>query len=260
MRRTAARSNAMTQIELADNSKEKTQRIYARVAGFLFLWLIITGLAGALTISHIVGSGTFTETTKRVAASERLYRIALGSELIETLSAALLAFALYVTLKPVNKLVAQLAMYWRLGESFIGGVGIIFGFARLHLYISPASIAGVGSDQVQALVALTREAGFAVYNISAIFFSIGSILFFYLFFKSRYIPRILSAFGVFASIVVTIICFGSLIFPEQTGTLQYGWAPMAVAEGITGIWLMLFAVKTQAPGDPQAARPAVVAA
>jgi len=57
MRRAAARSDTMTQIGMEDSSTERTQRIYARVAGFLFLWLIITGLAGMLTISHIVGLG-----------------------------------------------------------------------------------------------------------------------------------------------------------------------------------------------------------
>ena len=89
-------------------------------------------------------------------------------------------------------------------------------------------------------------------------FSIGSLLFFYLFFKSRYIPRILSAFGAFSSVIVIIICFGSLIFPEHSATLQYGWAPMAIAEVTTGFWLMLFAVKTQARNDQQSARPEVI--
>jgi len=250
----------MTTIERVYSKAEKTQRMYARFAGFLFLWLIITGLAGALTISHIVGSGTFAETAKRVVASEHLYRVALCSELIETLSALLLAFALYVTLKPVDKILAQLAMYWRLGESLIGGMGMIFGYVKLGLYTSPQSMGALGTDQSQALVDVTRHAGFAEYNISAIFFSIGSILFFYLFFKSRYIPRIQSAFGVFASVIVTITCFGSLIFPEHAATLQYGWAPMATAEVTTGIWLMLFAVKTQARSDQQSARPAVIRA
>ncbi len=239
-------TDAMTQIGTEDTSEERTQRIYARLAGFLFLWLILTGLAGALTVSHIAGSGTFAETAKRVAASERLYRAALSSELIETLSALVLAFALYATLRPVDKLLAQIAMYWRLGESFIGCVGIILGFVRLRLYTSPQSIGALGAGQSQALVDLTRHAGVAAYNIGAMCFSIGSILFFYLFFRSRYIPRILSAFGVFASVVVTIICFGSLIFPEHAAKLQYGWAPMAIAEVATGFWLMLFAVKTQA--------------
>jgi hypothetical protein len=226
---------------MEDSSTQETQRTYARVAGFLFLWLILTGVAGELTISRIVGSGTFAETAKRVVASAHLYRLALSIELIETLSAALLAFALYVTLKPVDKLLAQIAMYWRLGESFIGGAGMILGFAKVRLY-DP----GVETGQSQALLGLTREAGFAAYNISAIFFSIGSIMFFYLFFKSKYIPRILSAWGLFASVVVTIMCFGSLIFPEHAATLQYGWAPMAIAEVTTGFWLMFLAVKTHA--------------
>jgi hypothetical protein len=107
-------------------------------------------------------------------------------------------------------------------------------------------------------VDLTRNAGFAAYNISAIFFSVGSILFSYLFFKSRYIPRILAAFGVFASVMVTVMCFGNLIYPEYSATLQYGWAPMAFFEVTTGIWLMLFAVKTQARSDQQSAKPAVI--
>ena len=250
----------MTQLGIENSSTERTQRIYARVAGFLFLWLIITGLAGAVTISHIVGSGTFAETAKRVMASEHLYRVALSSELIETLSVVLLAFALYVTLKPVDMLLAQIAMYWRLGESFVGGAGMILGFVKLRLYSSPQSNGGVGTDQSQALVDLARSADFAAYNISAIFFSIGSILFCYLFFKSGYIPRILSAFGVFASVVVTITCFASLISPEHAALLQYGWAPMAIAEVTTGIWLMLFAVKTQARSDRQSARPEVIRA
>jgi hypothetical protein len=223
------------------NPTERTQRVYARLAGFLFLWLIVTGLAGALTISHIVGSGTFEEAAKRVVASEHLYRIALSSELIETVSALLLAFALYVTVKPVNKLLAQIALFLRLGESFVGGAGIIVGFVKLRLYTSP-QIAGADPAHMRALMGAASQAGVAAYNISAIFFSLGSILFCYLFFTSRYIPRILSVLGVVASVIVTIICFGSLIFPEHAATLQYGWAPMAIAEVTIGIWLMVFAV------------------
>ena len=175
-------------------------------------------------------------------------------ELIETLSAALLAFALYVTLKPVDKLLAQFAMYCRLGESFIGAAGMIFSFFRLGLYTSAQSAAALGPDQSQALLGLTRTAGSASVNISAIFFSIGSMLFFYVFFKSGYIPKLLSGFGVFASVVVTVMCFASLVFPEYAARLQYGWAPMAIAEVTTGFWLM-FAVKIPARIEQQSAWP-----
>lgn len=248
----------MTQIEADDSSTERIQRVWARIAGFLFLWLIITGLAGALTISHIVGSGTFAETAKRVVGLDRLYRVALCSELIETMSAALLAFALYVTLRPVDKLLAQFAMYWRLGESFTGAMGSILGFSKLHLYSSSQSIAAFGTAQSQALLDLIGHTGSVVVNVSATFFGLGSILFFYLFFKSRYIPRLLSAFGVFASVIVPIMCLGNLIFPEHAALLQYGWAPMAIAEIATGLWLLLLAVKSHSRSDSHTTEPAIV--
>jgi hypothetical protein len=239
----------MAQIAMQVPSVLITQRRYARLAGFLFLWLIITGLAGMIAISRIVGSGDFAEKARRVAASEHWYRLALSSGLVETLSALLLAFALYVTLRPVDRLLARLAMYFRLAESFIGCVGVMFGFVKLRLYLSPQSLGAFNSGQAEALIDLLRQVGVAAYNIGALSFSLGSVLFFCLFYKSRYIPRSLSAFGVFASIVVTLICLGSLVFPEHAAKLQYGWAPMAIAEVATGLWL-IFAVnipQTSAP-------------
>jgi hypothetical protein len=233
----------MAQIETQDNSTLRTQRIYARIAGFLLLWLIVTGVAGLVIQSSIAGSGTFAEKALRIAASEHLYRTALCLEFVEVMSALVLAFALYVTLKPVNPLLAQMAMYWRLGESFIGGVGVMFAFMTLHLYLSAKPAGGLSTAQSEALVDLLSKGGAAV---SAIFFSIGSFLFNYLFFKSRYIPRILSGLGIFASIVVAVVLLAALIFPEYQAPLQYGWAPMALAEVATGIWLMIFAVNTQA--------------
>lgn len=243
---------------MKDSTAEGTQRRFARIAGFMYLWLIVTDMAGALTISRIVGLGSFAETARRVRASEHLYRVALCSELIECLSVVLLAFALFVTLKPVNKLLAQIALYWKLGESFISGVMMIFGFMTLRVYTSPQSLGTLGTGQTQALADLTGHATSDAYNIQAIFFSLGSMLFFYLFFKARYIPRILSAFGVFGSISVTITCFASLIFPEYAATLQYGWAPIGIAELITGFWLMIFAVKTHAGSDRQSTESAAV--
>ena len=223
-----------------DMTAERTQRVAARIAGFLFLWLIVTGVAGMLTISHVAGSGSFAEQAKRVAASQLLYRAGLVFELVEVLSTVPLAFALYVTLEPVDELLARLAMYFRFGETFVGAAGMIAGFVKLQLYVS-------GTDQAQALMPAARQAGVAAYNVSAIFFSLGSLLFCRLFLRSGYIPKSLSALGVFASAVVTVMCLGTLLLPEHASTFQYGWAPMAIAEVVTGVWLMLFAVKTRPP-------------
>lgn len=219
---------------------DPTQQTYARLSGFLLLWLIVTGVSGMLITSHVQGSGAFADVAQRVIASERLYRIGLMCALVETFSALVLAFSLYMTLRPVNEGLAQLGMYWRIGESIIGSVGVLLGFMKLRLYLSAQ-----GSGAESLLLDLLRQAGTASYNISATSFSIGSLIFFYLFYRSRYIPRALSALGIFASIVVTVICMASLIFPEYSRPLGYGWAPMAVAEVVTGLWLMVRGVETE---------------
>jgi hypothetical protein len=72
--------------EIENAEADNTQRRYARLAGFLFLGEIIFALGSGFVLSHIAGSGTFAETAKRIAASERLYRAALSTVLIVTLS------------------------------------------------------------------------------------------------------------------------------------------------------------------------------
>jgi Domain of unknown function (DUF4386) len=232
----------------------KTRRKYARLAGFLFLGEIIIALGGGLILSHIAGSGTFAETASRIAASEHLYRLGLSIAVIATLSSALLAFALYATVRPFNSLLAQLAMIFSLGDSFLALVVRMCGFVRVQLYISAQTV-GAGTMAPQAFSDLLRSIAAATENLGGISFGIGSLLFFYLFFKSKYIPRVLAALGVAASLIWTVLYFANLIFPEHHELFQkICFPPMALADVLTGFYLMLFAVKTEVSGNQAAQR------
>ncbi len=223
----------------------QTQRTYARLAGVLLLGAIFVALGSGSVVSHIAGNGTFAETAARIAASERLYRLALSSVVIVTLSSALLAFALYATLKPVNSLLAQLAMIFSLGDSFLALTVRMSGFVRLHLYIS-AHNAGAGSIHAEIFADLIRSIANTTENMGGIAFGIGTCLFFYLFLKSRYIPSVISWLGLVASVIWTGLYFANLIFPEQHALFQYiCLPPMALAEIVTGIYMVLFAVGTR---------------
>jgi hypothetical protein len=216
------------------------QRTYARFAGILFLGAIILAIAGGAILSHIAGDGTFAETAARIAASERSYRVALATVVIVSLSSFLLAFALYVTLKPVNSLLAQLGMIFSLADSVLALVVRMCGFVRLHLYLSAH---GAGSMPGEQLSGLIRTVAGTTENLGGICFGIGSCLFFYLFFQSKYIPRIISVLGLMASAIWTGLYFANLVFPEHHALFQYiCFPPMALAEVVTGFYLMLFAV------------------
>lgn len=245
------------QSEIESAEADNTQRKYARLAGFLFLGEVIVALGSGFVLSHIAGSGTFAETTKRIAAWEHSYRAALSTVVIVTLSSAVLAFALYATVKPVNRLLAQLGMIFWLGDSFLGLVVRMCGFVRLHVYISSQTV-GVGTVSAEALADLMRSIASTTENIGGISFGIGSLLFFYLFFKSSYIPRVLSYLGLAASVVWTILYFANLIFPEQHALFQYiCFPPMALADVGTGFYLVLFGIKTEIRGNQPAQRAAI---
>ncbi|MEA2998405.1 MAG: hypothetical protein QOK17_238 [Sphingomonadales bacterium] len=213
-------------------------QFWARLAGFLFLWLIFTGLGGALIVSHVLGSGPPAALAQRALEGEHLYRLGLLAELVEVLSALLLAFALLAILRHVDPLLALLGFAWRAAEALVGLAGMLFGYARLGAYTAtPLS---------PPVIDFARGAAVAAYNISALCFSFGSLLFFVLFWRARSIPRGLAALGIAASPVVTLVCVGSLLFPERASLLQYGWLPMAFAEVGTGLWLLIRGAKAPA--------------
>lgn len=229
---------------------ERTQRIYARLAGSLFLALIIIALGGSLILPHIAEGATFAETAKTIAASERAYRVFLLLRMIDPpLGGILLAFALYVTLKPVNSFLAQLAMIFHVADSLLACLIWICIFLRLHIYTSSPSGEAFGVS-AQGLVDLTRRIEDATENVGGIFFGIAMLLFFYLFFASRYIPRIVSVLGVSASAIWIGLYFSNVVFPEYHAVFQYiSWPPMFIVDVATGLWLMVLAVKTTRPAQ-----------
>lgn len=226
---------------------ETSQIRYARIAGFMFLFVIVADLLGMFITSRFAVPGDFAETAHRIMGSELLYRIGLSSELIGSLCTVFLAMGLYGALKPIDNNLALLALVFRLAEATLGAAQNVLSFIVLKLYIGADYINVFDAKQLSVLVNLDSDS--AATNISAIFFGVGSILFFYLFLKSPYIPKVLSAFGLFASVLVPIICFASLISPKHVRIWQFGWLPMAVAEISVGFWLLFKGVNVRSQNN-----------
>lgn len=225
---------------------------YARIAGFVYLLLIVLYMGGAFLISRTVGTGNFAQRLEYVAQGQTLYRFGLVLQLLASVFTVLLAYALYAVLKPVNEGIARLAMYFRLGEAF-GGTTMFLPFAALSLQCDPKYLQSFGISNLEAIVDLAKNADFVSFNIGTLFFSFGSILFFYLFLRTRYIPHVLSAFGVFASCVTLLTSLGNLIFPAHAGVIQFGWLPIFIAEIPTGIWLWARGVRIDSLDESGAA-------
>jgi hypothetical protein len=223
----------------------RSQRAYARMAGLMYLVVLGTYIAGLVLTSIVAGSGTFDERTQRIIASEGLYRVALVFSLLGVLSTILLAMGLYVAVRPVDGNLAMTALLFRTGESVIGAVGIAISFAVLHVRLALRDATPFDSDQLAAFAGFLSAAPTS--EISAIFFSLGSTLFFYVFLRSNLIPKALSAWGIFASIVYAAWWFAQLILPESSGLVVFASVPALVAEICTGLWLLIKGINLPAP-------------
>ena len=201
-------SEQVENFDMSTNNIPKSQQNAAKIAGAMFLFLIILFFAQQLITSQISAADT-----KKITE--------LSIDLIYIASAFLLAITLYLTLKPVNQKLALIALFWRLGETFTVVTMMIF------------SIEG--------------KAHTVGFNISALLFSIGSLIFYYLFFKSKYIPKIISVFGIVASVMVALVGLTILISPDVSTVIQFGWIPMIIAEIATGVWLLFKGLRTRTP-------------
>lgn len=233
----------MTRAGMAEAPSERTRRTYARVAGFCYLLQMVAFVVGEVGTSMIRGSGDVVEVAGRVLASEHLYRAALSSTALGAITLVVLAHSLYVLLEPVNRRLAQLALWARLGEAFIVGAVLVLGFTTLGVYAEVGSGGAFGNEQLHVLRSLAGSGYDSGFLIWMLFFSLGSTLFFYLFYTSRTIPRPLAALGIFGSVLQVPMSLVGLIFPAQMTTLQYLWAPIFLAEVGTGLWLLIAGVR-----------------
>jgi hypothetical protein len=220
-------------------NSEQSQLRYARLAGLMYILIIAIYILSIQITSRIELPGNPIETAHRIVDSELLYRAGLSLGVLNTFFAVLLAFGLYFTLKPVNNNLALLAFIFELIYVTIGAALNVFDFVFMKLQMGAYSTPALDPKQLASLANLHTFVSSVELNITCIIYGAGSILFFYLFLKSNYIPKFLSAFGLFSSILVPIMGFVFLILPQPAKTLQLGWVPIFITEIVGGLWLLI---------------------
>ncbi len=93
---------------------------------------------------------------------------------------------------------------------------------------------------MQTLARLHLSASFDEYYVGLPFWGLASAVCSYLWFKSRYIPRALAAFGLVSSAWAIFCAFAFIVFPQFGTIVNSYWfdVPMTVFEMILGFWLL----------------------
>ena len=217
---------------------DESQRKAARVAGLAFLFAIATVIVAnyAVTFRFIV-SGNAAETARNIVAHETLFRLNLACNLIYTVTLLVLLCALYVILKPVGRTLALVAASCRLVLALMWCLTALntlsaLGESGLRAPFRGRSIAEHGdAAPLRELRRLLRRP--ALWGLASTACSI-------LWFKSRFIPRPLAAFGVIASAWCVFCAFAFLVFPHFDKTVGASWfdVPLVLFETVLGVWLL----------------------
>jgi hypothetical protein len=100
------------------------------------------------------------------------------------------------------------------------------------------------ADQLIAIVGLNLDVQSAARSILIVFFGLGTIVFCYLLFKSKYIPRILAVFGIF-SFLLMLYPLVAILFPIPVELQIVFHVPGILFEVIIGLWLLIKGVNVE---------------
>ncbi len=243
-------------------SIDGSQRKAARIAGFLYLITFAVVVAANFGITErLIVHGNPAATVQNIRAHETLFRINIAAFLMYSAGVVGLLSALYVTLKPVNAGLALFASFSRLAFALMWLVAPLGMYLVLRL-LSSQYLDVVGTGQLQALVQLSVGGGFEGYYIGLPFFGLASTFTFYLFFKSGYIPRLLSVGGAIASAWCVISGLAFIAIPDFDKTVNLWWldSAMGLFELALGFWLVFKGIKSPGDTGSKARRPQAAAA
>jgi len=216
------------------NTNKKT----ARVAGVLFILATAASLAGAGVLGSALEAPDFLSSISM--DGNRLLVSALLSFVAACASSGI-AIALYPVLRKYNEGLALGSVGFRLIEGVFYTVGALCLLSLLSLSRQPASGQAAAYVGIAGHLLLTAKdlAGF-IFGVMA--FCIGAGLYYVVFYRSRLIPRWLSAWGfialglLFSAVLITL--FDGEPY-SVSGNLVFLAVPIALQEMVLAVWLIV---------------------
>ena len=232
---------------MTTRTAETSPLVYARVAGFLILIILVVGPFNLIYVpSTLIVPGDAPATADDIRASESLFRLGIVSQSVVFLTEIVLTVLLYVLLRPVSRTLSLVAAFARLAMAVIQGINLLPYFIALLLLSGAGYLTVFEPDQVDALVLLFLNAHQYGDYIWQVFFGLHLFVLGYLIFKSGYFPRILGVLVIVGSLGYLTDSFGNFLYPNYDEI--FGWVvgvTAVIGELPFFLWLLIKGVNVQ---------------
>jgi hypothetical protein len=223
-------------------------QLLARAGGALYLVIIVIGLLGEGVIrSSLIVSGNAAATAKRILASEFLWRLGVAGQIVLLICAIALMLVFYLLLRPVNRNLALLAVFFGLVSLAVESVSALF----LQQVLAPltGSLYAQAADPqpLHALAYLSIRAHANAFGLALVFFGVECIIVGYLIRKSIYFPATIGWLMQLAGLCYLINSFSMVLSPPLQGLISPAiLLPSLVGESAFCVWLLIKGVNTPA--------------
>lgn len=235
---------------MIDPSQRVAARIYA-ITYLLTLVIVMFAFTRYLAPNLVWNDGE--ATARNIIAHEVDFRLFLTAAFLNGVGGLVMLVALFVVLRPVNRGVALFAALSNLTYAGAWFVEILLELLALRTMGGGVHPEAIAPSSAPALAGLFLDAGWDAYYIGLPFLGLGTALFAWLFFRSRYIPRVLALWGILASAFEGICGFLYLLFPRFGGVVSVNYYEMPVLLFQVGLCLWLL-IRGLSPKGPMTAR------
>ena len=216
------------------NSDKNTPRFL----GAAFLLQAVASAVWTYLLSSLIVTGDISASMTNIANNALQMRASIVLTMITAIGVAMLGALLYIVLHKQNKIIALVALVLYLIEAAILAASRILAFSLLRT--SQESVIAGHPAYLQTLGNLFYESAEFGDWLHMLPFALGATLFYYLFFKSGYIPRALSLFGLIAALLALIgTPFGLLGYDVP----MIVFLPNLPFELTIGVWLMVKGIR-----------------
>ena len=233
----------------------KAERELSTALGIAFLFQATTSLISGMIPMSLIVPGNIDQSMVNIAGHATLMRANFLGDLITAVGVIALGVLLFATLRKYGEILALIALGCYMLEIALGAVSRIPAFALLRISQEYATRGRPEDLRVLGSLALeTMNFGFGLLMLP---FCIGAILFYYLLYKSRVIPRVFSVWGL-VSVPVVLVATVLVISGYKVPFVVY--VPYVPFEWVVGAWILIKGLADSARPERQTVdhRPAPV--
>jgi hypothetical protein len=234
--------NAQEQVMTRANT-ETSPQLQARIAGFLYLINILTGIFAIIFVrSALLVPGDAAATAHNILAHEMRFRLGFVAEIVTCLTNIPMAVIFYNLFKVVNKNVARADVFLNLVGTAIEGVILLNHFAPLIFLQGGGYLHAFTPEQLQAQAYVSLQLQDVGLSIALVFFGFDILVTAYLILSSTFLPRFVGILLAIEGVGYLINSFTLFLAPALQARIFPYFTATGIGEVSLCLWLIVMGV------------------